>query len=84
MYCPYKSIESQLTSVLAIPGLEAKLDNWHKLPCTSGKYQDVFDGNILKNLKMADGQRFFKNDADDVAAGPNGELQISLSLGVNW
>jgi hypothetical protein len=81
---PYKSIESQLTSLLAVPGLEAKLDNWRKLPRTSGKYQDVFDGNIPKNLKMPDGQRFFKNDADDVAAGPNGELRIGLSLGVDW
>jgi len=33
---------------------------------------------------MPDGQRFFKNDADDVAAGPNGELRIGLSLGVDW
>lgn len=80
---PYKSIESQLVSVLSLPGIEEELDGWRRRVRIPGKYFDVFDGEITKNLKAADGTNFFRNDLGDLN-GPNGELRIAVTLGVDW
>ncbi|EDR11390.1 uncharacterized protein LACBIDRAFT_323939 [Laccaria bicolor S238N-H82] len=80
---PYKSIQSQLASILSLPGIEEELDGWRKRQRTPGKYFDVFDGDIPKNIKAHDGTRFFRNDHGDLN-GPEGELRIALTLGVDW
>lgn len=81
---PHKSIESQLHDMLAVPGLEAELDKWRKRKRTPGKYSDMFDGCVPKCLKGHDGHLFFSNGADEIESGPNGELRIGLTLGVDW
>lgn len=80
---PFKSLESQLIALLAVPGVETELDKWRTADRTSEVYKDIYDGNICKNLKGHDGQRFFCNDPVD-KAGPDGELRIGVTLGVDW
>ncbi|KIM79981.1 hypothetical protein PILCRDRAFT_89847 [Piloderma croceum F 1598] len=80
---PYKTIESQLINILAVPGVEAELDKWRTRTWTPGKYGDIFDGDVPKNLKGHDGLPFFRNIINAVENGPNGELQIGLTLGVD-
>jgi len=81
---PSQSIESQLTSLLAVPGIEEALDGWRKIPRSAGKYVDIFDGKIPKNLKAVNGEKFFRNDPQDWDTGPNGEIRIGLTLGMDW
>jgi hypothetical protein len=81
---PSKSIKSQLVSLLAVPGVEEALDAWRHLPRRRGEYMDVFDGEIPKNLPDPDGLPFFRNGPHDKPKGPNGELRIALTLGVDW
>jgi hypothetical protein len=81
---PYKTIESQLIDILAVPGVEAELDKWRTQTRTPGKYSDIFDGDIPKNLKGHDGLPFFRNTINAVENGPDGELRIGLTLGVDW
>jgi len=81
---PYKTIESQLIDILAVPGVEAELDKWRTRTRTPGKYSDIFDGDIPKKLKDHDGLPFFRNTINSVVKGPDGELRIGLTLGVDW
>jgi hypothetical protein len=81
---PSKSIESQLVSLLAVPGVEEALDSWRQLPRNAGEYIDVFDGAIPKTLKDPEGLPFFRNGPEDKPNGPKGELRIALTLGVDW
>lgn len=80
---PFKSLESQLRGVLAVPGVEPELDKWRTAPRPAEKYTDIFDGDICKNLKAHDGHKFFQNDLGD-EHGPGGELRIGVTLGVDW
>jgi hypothetical protein len=81
---PSKSIESQLVSLLAVPGVEEAMDAWRGAPRRAGEYIDVFDGEIPKSLQDPEGHPFFRNGPDDKLKGPNGELRIALTLGVDW
>lgn len=81
---PMMSIESQLVTMLLVPGVEKACDDWRKTKRTPGKYDDNFDGRICRELPDVDGQPFFKNDPQDVGNGPEGELRIGLTLGVDW
>jgi len=45
----YKTIESQLINILAVPGVEAELDKWQTWTWMPGKYSDIFDSDIPKN-----------------------------------
>jgi hypothetical protein len=80
---PFKSLESQLVALLAVPGVEVELDKWRSAGRKPGVYKDIYDGNICKDLKGHDGQRFFRNNSAD-RTGPNGELRIGVTLGVDW
>jgi hypothetical protein len=81
---PFKTLESQLVALLAVPGIEAELDKWHVASRKPGVKTDIYDGNICKNLKGHDGQCFFRNNAADKNNGPDGELRIGVTLGVDW
>lgn len=78
---PYMSLQKQLTDILSIPGVEAMLDAWRLKPRTSHRYTDIFDGAVAKELKAHDGSPFFQNGGED---GPQGELRIGLTLGLDW
>ncbi|KZP33628.1 hypothetical protein FIBSPDRAFT_881787 [Athelia psychrophila] len=77
------SLESQLRGVLAVPGMEEEMNKWHAAPRQAGKYNNIFDGDICKNLKAHDGDKFFRNELGD-EDGPDGELRIGVTLGVDW
>ncbi|OBZ78707.1 hypothetical protein A0H81_00066 [Grifola frondosa] len=81
---PYLSLEDQLRRLLQIPGLEDLLDDWRKKPQTPGVLINFFDGGIAKDLQGPDGKQFFANNGIQDAKGPDGELRIGLSWGVDW
>ncbi|RXW14351.1 hypothetical protein EST38_g11510 [Candolleomyces aberdarensis] len=78
---PYMSIESQLATIIAVPGVEAEMDRWRSVPRYAGHYTDIFDGAVPRQLRAHDGTLFFCNED---SSGPNGELRIGLTLGVDW
>ncbi|KAJ2929408.1 hypothetical protein H1R20_g7676, partial [Candolleomyces eurysporus] len=78
---PYMSIESQLAMILAVPGVEEEMDRWQSIPRYKGHYTDIFDGAVARQLQAHDGTLFFSNEDRN---GPNGELRIGLTLGVDW
>ena len=81
---PYLSLSQQLISVLKIPHIKALLDSWRIKPCKSGKYSDIFDGDMCRvHLKVPNGTLFFSNLPHE-RQGPGGELQIGVNLGVDW
>ena len=81
---PYMLLSHQLRSILSIPGVEDSLDEWRTKPRSPGVYTDIFDGNMCRNkLKAPDGTLFFTNGPQD-QCGPNGELRISVTLGIDW
>lgn len=59
------------------------MNKWHAAPRQAGKYNNIFDGDICKNLKAHDGDKFFRNELGD-EDGPDGELRIGVTLGVDW
>lgn len=81
---PTLSLEEHLTTMLAVPGVEEACDGWRKQHRTPGTYNDNFDGKICQELPAFDGQPFFRNLPQDVDSGPDGELHIGLTLGVDW
>lgn len=81
---PTMFIEEQLANMLAVPGVEEACDGWRKQHRTPGKYDDNFDGKICQEIPAFDGQPFFRNLPQDVSSGPDGELCIGLTLGVDW
>lgn len=80
---PYKSLEDQLATMLANPGIEDEMEKAldqatsHK----PGTYTNIFDGRVCQELRAADGSRFFFPDA---RAKSTGELRIGVTLGVDW
>lgn len=80
---PYKSIQSSLEDILAVPGAEEELDKWRKVERCPGRYTDIFDGAVTRSLKCPDGSLFFRNGPGD-EKGPNGVLRIGVNLGVDW
>lgn len=81
---PTMSITSQLEAMLAVPGVEESLDGWRAKERQPGVYQDIFDGQVTKNLLGPDGKPFFANTGPGDARGPNDELRIGLAWGVDW
>lgn len=79
---PYKSLVEQLSTILALPGVEEAMDVWRKRTQIQGWLGDIFDGRICHALCGPDGQSFFRYDLRD--GGPEGELRIGLTLGVDW
>ncbi|KAL4067434.1 hypothetical protein V8B97DRAFT_2025005 [Scleroderma yunnanense] len=73
---PYLPLSDQIQSILMIPGVEESLDAWCTCLCTPGHYSNIFDGDIYGSL-------FFANDPQD-SHGLNGELQIGITLGIDW
>ncbi|KIN94203.1 hypothetical protein M404DRAFT_35270 [Pisolithus tinctorius Marx 270] len=81
---PYLPLSEQIASILKIPGIEATLEQWRAKPRMSGTYMDIFDGDFCcTKLKGPDGKLFFSNSADE-RHGLNGELRLSVNLGVDW
>lgn len=78
---PYMSLSAQLSILLSVPGFEDMIDEWRKVSRRTGLYQDIFDGEICKNLKGPDGKLFFDNRH---GAPPNGELRMGLQWGIDW
>ncbi|RXW12469.1 hypothetical protein EST38_g13387 [Candolleomyces aberdarensis] len=68
---PYMSIESQLATILAVPGVEEEMDRWRSIPRYRGHYTDIFDGAVARQLQAHDGTLFFSNENRN---GPNGKL----------
>lgn len=78
---PTKSLEEQICDMLSIPGIEDEMDAWRKKERMPGKYTDIFDGDICKELPAHDGSQFFQYGKQEL---PDGELRIGVSLGVDW
>lgn len=80
---PYKSLEEQLATMLANPGIEDEMERaLDKInSSTPGVWTNVFDGQVCQELPGQDGSKFFKPDDKAKAAG---ELRIGVSLGVDW
>jgi hypothetical protein len=78
LQCPYISIETQLRSILAVPGMIKAMDQWRPVMRQAGRYKDMFDGYVAKHVKAPDGTPFFQNPA------PPKELRIGLVLGFDW
>jgi hypothetical protein len=74
------TIEAQLRGILEVPGMEDELEQWRYTTRTSGKYIDMFDGRVPRNIKAHDGHPFFENP---LPAGST-ELRIGLVLGFDW
>ena len=81
---PTMSIASQLQAMLVVPGLEDLLDGWRQQAREEGVYRDIFDGAVVHGLLGPDGKRFFANDGPHHSRGPNGELRIGVTWGVDW
>jgi hypothetical protein len=77
---PIMSIESQLRTLLDIPGMEFELEQWRRVQRTPGKDTDVFDGRIAQGIKGPDTRHFFEN----LAPAGSTELRIGLVLGFDW
>lgn len=83
MQFPYKSLEDQLATMLANPGIEDEMERAldqataHK----PGVYFNIFDGRVCQRLQAPDGSRFFFPDARTKSTG---ELHIGVTLGVDW
>jgi hypothetical protein len=77
---PHMNIEDQLRSILDIPGMEDEMERWRYTSRTRGKYKDMFDGRIPREIKGHDGRPFFENPAP----GDVTELRIGLVLGFDW
>lgn len=78
---PYKSIESQLRDILAVPGMVNVLEQWRVKGRMPGRYTDNFDGAICKELPGADGRPFFENPRPQ---GLPPELRLGVTLGADW
>jgi hypothetical protein len=78
---PHKPLEEQLHAILSVPGMEDALEAWRKTARQEGKYNDIFDGAVCKEIKSHDGGLFFDN-VDGKA--PDNELRIGVTLGVDW
>jgi hypothetical protein len=60
------------------------LDGWCSKPRKSGKYSDIFDGDMCHiHLKAPNSTLFFSNLLHE-RQGPDGELRIGVNLGVDW
>ncbi|EJF59017.1 hypothetical protein DICSQDRAFT_14970, partial [Dichomitus squalens LYAD-421 SS1] len=79
---PFKSLVEQLATILGMPGVEDAMDAWRKRPRVLGLLADIFDGRICRKLLGPDGLSFFRYDLGET--GPNDELRIGLTLGVDW
>lgn len=77
--CPYKSLEEQLVEL--VPEIEHLVDAWRTKPRTPGKFTDIFDGDVCREVKGPDGLPFFRPDLKEM---PNGELRIGVTMGVDW
>ncbi|KAJ6479999.1 hypothetical protein C8R47DRAFT_1074460 [Mycena vitilis] len=80
---PTKSIEEQLKDMLAVPGVEEEMDKWRSNSRTAGIYEDFFDGRISREIEGPDGLPFFR-PGETPNMGPNDELRVGLTLGVDW
>lgn len=81
---PTHALEPQLRALLARPGMAGLLDGWRTLPRSPETMQDIFDGDVARKLKAPDGSLFFRNTPEDRLAGPDGELRIGVTLGLDW
>lgn len=80
---PYKSLEEQLATMLAVPGIEDEMEQALQQAAAHrpGIYSNIFDGRVCQSLKAPDGSRFFFPDNHTKATG---ELRIGVTLGVDW
>ncbi len=78
-----KSLAEQLATMLMVPGIEDEmarsLQNIRRH--VPGIYTNIFDGKICRELKAADGTKFFSPSEEVIAAG---KLRIGVTLGVDW
>lgn len=80
---PYKSLEEQLATMLANPGVEEEIERSidRVKSSVNGVYTNIFDGKVCKELPCQDGSLFF-SPSENVRA--SGELRVGVSLGVDW
>jgi hypothetical protein len=78
-----KSISEQLIDMLGVPGLEDKMETvYEKISRHQpGEYRNIFDGKVCRELRSADGSLFFHPSEQEKAEG---ELQIGVTMGVDW
>ncbi|KZV92705.1 hypothetical protein EXIGLDRAFT_692440 [Exidia glandulosa HHB12029] len=73
-----------LEAILSQPGVETACDAWRRCQRGAGTYRDVFDGEVVRNLKAHDGTLFWRNGPDCLASGPEGELRLGVMWGIDW
>lgn len=80
---PYKSLEEQLATLLANPGIEDEIErSLNKVKSSvNGVYTNIFDGKVCKELPCQDGSLFFSPSEE---LQRSGELRVGVSLGVDW
>jgi hypothetical protein len=76
---PHMGIEDQLRTILEVPGMEDEMEQWRFKSRMRGKYNDMFDGRVPRDIKGPDGRPFFENPAVDA-----NELRVGLVLGFDW
>lgn len=81
---PFCPISAQLEGILSQPGVETACDAWRRCQRTAGTYRDVFDGEVVRNLKAHDGTLFWRNEPDCLTSGPDGELRLGVMWGIDW
>ncbi|KAJ3551006.1 hypothetical protein NMY22_g68 [Coprinellus aureogranulatus] len=83
LQAPFMSIQAQLANLPSVPGVEFEPDKWRKnldtLPAS-----DIIDGAVTKSLLGPDGTPFFENDGVQFEKGPEGELRVGVTLGLDW
>ncbi|EMD33478.1 hypothetical protein CERSUDRAFT_57200 [Gelatoporia subvermispora B] len=78
---PFKSLETQLTAMLQVPGMETTCEQWRDKAREEGIWRDIFDGAIIRELKAPDGTPFFEAPKDDRKPA---DLRLGVTLGVDW
>ncbi|KII93303.1 hypothetical protein PLICRDRAFT_100818 [Plicaturopsis crispa FD-325 SS-3] len=78
---PMKSLGEQMATMLAVPGIEDEVDSYRQQRRVDGKYNNIFDGRVCKELRGVDGKSFFFGDESDMEEG---ELRIGVLMGVDW
>ena len=69
MVAPYTPFRELLTEFLARPGMEEEMDAWRDAPSTPGHYKGIWDGEVWRTLKDAEGRLFFAKRDDELRIG---------------
>ncbi|CAK5262381.1 unnamed protein product [Mycena citricolor] len=74
---PILLLSGALEKFFERPGMVDAVREWKTKPRSDEKLESIQDGEVWKNLKAADGSRFFYDEEEN-------ELRIGVSLGIDW